>query len=405
MNQLKIINASVITPFRILRSATILVRDGKIRSIEEGSSDTDAKEIIDANGKFVAPGFIDIHVHGGGGHDFMDGDEHAFIAISQSHARFGTTTMMPTTLSCEPDELETTLRQYESACNKTLGAQFAGMHIEGPYFAMNQRGAQDARYIRPPDPDEYENLVRSHRSIRRWSAAPELEGALQFARFMRSEGILPALAHTDATYDEVIKGFEAGFTLATHLYSGMSIVSRRNAYRYAGAVESAFLIDDMFVEVIADGRHLPAPLLKLIYKIKGVDRIALITDAMRGAGMPEGESILGSKKNGLRVIIEDGVAKLPDRSSFAGSVATTDRLVRTMITEAGISLPDAVRMMTHTPAVILNMQDRKGSLVEGKDADIVIFDNNINVSFTIVGGNIIYQKQTGEDEYRTAKAV
>jgi N-acetylglucosamine-6-phosphate deacetylase len=222
---------------------------------------------------------------------------------------------------------------------------------------------------------------------------------------MCSEGILPALAHTDATYDEVIKGFEAGFTLATHLYSGMSIVSRRNAYRYAGAVESAFLIDDMFVEVIADGRHLPAPLLKLIYKIKGADRIALITDAMRSAGMPEGESILGSKKNGLHVIIEDGVAKLPDRSSFAGSVATTDRLVRTMITEAGISLPDAVRMMTHTPAVILNMQDRKGSLVEGKDADIVIFDNNINVSFTIVGGNIIYQKQTGEDEYRTAKAV
>jgi N-acetylglucosamine-6-phosphate deacetylase len=170
----------------------------------------------------------------------------------------------------------------------------------------------------------------------------------------------------------------------------MSTVTRKNAFRYAGVVETAFLIDEKDVGIIADGIHLPAPLLKLVYKIKGPGKIALITDAMRGAGMPEGESILGNKKTGLKVIIEDGVAKLPDRSSFAGSVATTDRLVRNMINLAGVPVPDAVRMMTSTPAAIMKVDDKKGSLLAGKDADIVIFDDQINIDTTIVRGKIIY---------------
>lgn len=188
----------------------------------------------------------------------------------------------------------------------------------------------------------------------------------------------------------MIDAFENGFSLVTHLYSGMSGVTRRNAFRYAGVIESAFLIEEMDVEIIADGIHLPAPLLKLIYKIKGPDRIALVTDAMRGAGMPEGKSILGGLKNGLEVIIEDGVAKLPDRTSFAGSVATADRLIRTMINLAEVPLTDAVRMLTSTPARILGVQDTKGSLVPGKDADIVVFDQNIEIEKTIIKGKIIY---------------
>lgn len=198
------------------------------------------------------------------------------------------------------------------------------------------------------------------------------------------------MAHTDAVYDDVVNAFENGYTLATHFYSGMSGVSRRNAFRFAGVIESVYLMDEIDVEIIADGVHLPAPLLKLIYKIKGVDRIALITDAMRAAGMGPGESILGSKKNGLKVIVEDGVAKLPDRSSFAGSVATTDRLVRTMINFAGISLIEAVRMMTLTPARIMKIHEHKGSVAIGKDADIVIFDKDINIQYAIVGGEILY---------------
>jgi N-acetylglucosamine-6-phosphate deacetylase len=189
------------------------------------------------------------------------------------------------------------------------------------------------------------------------------------------------------------QAFENGYTLITHLYSAMSGVTRRNAYRYAGVVESAFLIDGMDVEIIADNAHLPAPLLKLVYKIKGADHTALITDAMRAAGMSEGESILGSIQNGLKVIVEDGVAKLPDRSSFAGSVATANRLIKTMVSVADVSLPEAVKMMSGTPARILNVSGKKGSLTAGKDADVVIFDPDINILMTIIKGRIVFERQ------------
>jgi N-acetylglucosamine-6-phosphate deacetylase len=201
------------------------------------------------------------------------------------------------------------------------------------------------------------------------------------------------MAHTDAVYEEALEGFNNGYTLATHLYSGMSGVTRRNAYRYAGVVEAAFLIDGMDVEIIADGVHLPAPLLQLVYKIKGAARTALITDAMRAAGMPEGDSVLGNIHHGLKVIVEDGVAKLPDRSAFAGSVATADRLVRTMIREAGVTLQEAVRMMTATPAAILGLGDSKGTLAPGMDADLVIFDEDIKVHATIIKGELVYENK------------
>jgi N-acetylglucosamine-6-phosphate deacetylase len=284
-------------------------------------------------------------------------------------------------------------RDQGAAVFNDQGASFIGMHLEGPYFSMNQRGAQDPRYIRNPDPEEYREILSTYPSIRRWSAAPELSGALDFGTYLRSKGVLAALAHTDAVYEEVLAAFEKGYTHATHLYSAMSGVTRRGTTRYAGAVESAFLIDEMTVEIIADGVHLPPPLLKLVYKIKGADRTALITDAMRGAGMPPGESLLGSRHNGLKVIIEDGVAKLPDRSAFAGSVATADRLVRNMIQLADVPIIDAIRMMTSTPAAIMGVADRKGTLSPGKDADIVLFDDRINIHCTMGGGRIVYSKE------------
>jgi N-acetylglucosamine-6-phosphate deacetylase len=300
--------------------------------------------------------------------------------------------MLPTTLTSEKEALFDLFGVYREAVSRNvLGAEFLGFHLEGPYIAMNQRGAQDPRYIRNPDPIEYEEVVaRSGGDIRRWSAAPELPGAYVFARYLRERGVLVAWAHTDALYDDIVAGFEEGFTLATHFYSAMNGVVRRNAFRYAGAVEAAYLIDDMDVEVIADGIHCPPPLLRMVHKIKGADRVALITDAMRGAAMPEGESIIGSLQNGQRVIIEDGVAKLPDRSAFAGSVATADRLVRTVVHQAGVPLVEAVRMISMTPARILGIAAHKGSLGVGKDADIVLFDEDISVSATIVGGKIVY---------------
>jgi N-acetylglucosamine-6-phosphate deacetylase len=390
--KLKIINGRVITTHRILDHASLFISDGMITEVSENKIATKADITLDAKGNYISPGFIDIHVHGGGESDFMDGTVKDFLTIAETHLRYGTTALVPTTLSAEKEDLLHTLDVYKNANAKNKsGAQFMGMHIEGPYFAMSQRGAQDPRYIRKPDKKEYNEIIEKAGSIiARWSAAPEIEGAMKFGRYLRGHDILPAMAHTDAVYDDVVNAFENGYTLATHFYSGMSGVSRRNAFRFAGVIESVYLMDEIDVEIIADGVHLPAPLLKLIYKIKGVDRIALITDAMRAAGMGPGESILGSKKNGLKVIVEDGVAKLPDRSSFAGSVATTDRLVRTMINFAGISFIEAVRMMTLTPARIMKIHEHKGSVAIGKDADIVIFDKVINIHYAIVGGEILY---------------
>lgn len=393
MGILKITNGVLITPYRFIRGGTVVIEDGMIRGIHEREVNVPDAVEIDAGGQYVSPGFIDIHVHGGGGYDFMDGTEEAFLKIAELHARYGTTALVPTTLTAEKEDLLQTLDAYEAASRTNhRGAAFLGIHLEGPYFALSQRGAQDPRYIRNPDPQEYEEILAYSSSIVRWSAAPELAGAIPFGRRLREKGILAAVAHTDAIYEEVLEAYENGYSLATHLYSAMSGVTRRNAFRYAGVIESAYLLD-MDVEIITDGVHLPPPLLKLVYKIKGADRTALITDAMRAAGMPEGESTLGSIKNGLKVIVEDGVAKLPDRSSFAGSVATTNQLVRNMVRLADVSLLDAVRMASTTPARMMGVESRKGSLTVGKDADLVIFDENLTIAATLVNGNLVYSNQ------------
>ncbi|WP_262248522.1 N-acetylglucosamine-6-phosphate deacetylase [Parapedobacter soli] len=390
-SSIKIINARAITPHRIISDGCVVIKDGKIQYVGTENADVPDATVVDAQGLYLAPGFIDLHVHGGGGHDFMDNTVAAYRAIAETHARFGTTALCPTTLTAGKGDLLRTLEVYGNAAGQhTRGAQFVGLHLEGPYFAMNQRGAQDPKYIRNPDAGEYREILAASPHIRRWSAAPELPGAMAFGRYLRSQGVLAAVAHTDAVYEDVVEAVENGYTLSTHLYSGMSGVTRRNCFRYAGVIEAAYLLDAMDVEIIADGVHLPAPLLKLVHKIKGPHRTALITDAMRGAGMPPGKSVLGNKDTGLEVLIEDGVAKLPDRSSFAGSVATADLLVRNMVNLAGICLADAVQMMTSTPSRILGLQDTKGTLAEGMDADVVLFDEEITIKATFVNGTPVY---------------
>lgn len=394
VGRLKIGNGPIITQDKILSGSCLLVENGKILAIEPVDTSFPDSQLIDAQGQYISPGFIDIHLHGGGGFDFMDGTSEAFLNIARIHAKHGTTSMLPTTLTCEKEDLIQTLEAYSQAClQNTDGAHFVGMHLEGPYFALSQRGAQDPKYIRDPDPKEYKEIIESYPFIKRWSAAPELKGAVEFGKYMTSKGVLAAIAHTDAIYEEVLEAFQqGGFTLATHFYSAMSGVTRRNAFRYAGVIESAYLLDEMDVEIIADGVHLPAPLLKLVYKLKDPGRIALITDAMRAADMPAGDSVLGSLKNGLSVLVEDGVAKLPDRTAFAGSVATADRLIRTMLEMAEVPLIECIRMISETPARIMKIQEKKGSLAPGKDADIVIFNAQIEVQQTFVMGKSIFQK-------------
>jgi N-acetylglucosamine-6-phosphate deacetylase len=389
MNRIRIHNGQLILHDRIIPNGTLLIEGGKIVAVEEGNVEFSDATAIDAKSAFVSPGFIDIHVHGGGDHDFMDGTEEAFLKVAELHAVHGTTSMMPTTLTADTEGILNSISIYDQAFAKNKrGAAFIGLHLEGPYFSLNQRGAQDPKYIRDPDPAEYNRILEQGKSIKRWSVAPERKGAIEFGRILCEHGILPSMAHTDAIYEEALEAFENGYTLLTHFYSAMSGVTRKNAFRYAGVVEAGYLHDDLDMEIIADGVHLPAPLLKLIYKIKGPDRIALITDAMRGAGMSEGNSILGNRETGLPVIIEDGVAKLPDRSSFAGSVATADRLVRTMMNMAGVPMVEAIRMITHTPARIMKLDEKIGSLKPGMDADINIFDENIKLSRTLLKGSV-----------------
>lgn len=393
MQRIRFFNAKLLTPYRIINNGTLIIENNKIAFLGEGPIPASGCLDIDAHGRYVSPGFIDIHTHGGGGHDFMDGTVEAYLGAAEIHARHGTTSMAPTTTTGSLEELKTVFDVFRSAkLSNTKGAQFLGLHLEGPYFSMNQIGAQDPRYIRKPVPEEYLKVLSWSDDIIRWSAAPELDGAMAFGRELRERGILASIAHTDAIFEQVQEAYENGFTHITHLYSAMSGVRRINAYRYAGVIESAFMMDEMTVEVIADGAHLPASLLKLVYKLKGADRTALVTDSMRAAGMPEGESILGSLKDGQKIIVEDGVAKLMDRSAFAGSVATADRLVRTMVKAAGIPIIDAVKMMTATPTAIIGAGRRKGSLAADKDADIVMFDDNIDVHMTMVEGRIVYRK-------------
>lgn len=385
----KISNAIVVTEGREEKT-DIYINEGKISAVTKEKLMYDKE--INADGMYASAGFIDIHTHGAGGFDFLDNTEEAFIKIAEEHAKHGATSIVPTVTSSTKESMIKAAEIFGIVKNMDIkGAELLGIHLEGPYFAPSQKGAQDERFIRAFDKSEYEEILNKTDSIIRWTGAPELDGSEEFAKALVKKGVLPCIGHSDADSTEAENAFKNGFTHITHLYSCTSGVHRKNAFRYAGIVEEAYLNDSMTVEIIADGIHLPADLLKLVYKIKGPHKTALITDSMRGAGMPNGPSILGGKEDGLKVIIEDGVAKLPDRTAFAGSVASCDRLVRNMIKLANVPMADAVMMASQTPAEILNIKN-KGIIKPKYDADIVIFDKDINVFATIVGGKVVYMK-------------
>ena len=369
----------------------VLTKDGVICEVSLGGKVSgEAEQVINLEGKYLSPGFIDVHTHGAGGADFMDRTAGSMEQACKMHLKHGTTSIVPTTLTSTKENLLDFLRFFNTVeLKRDAMPEILGLHLEGPYFAESQKGAQDPKYLRNPDPEEYMEALSCTDRIIRWSFAVELPGADEFLIALREHHIISSLAHSDADCSQVMSAYENGISALTHFYSCMTGVVRKNAYRVAGAIEAGYLLDDLYVEAIADGCHLPDHLLSLIYKIKGADRICLVTDSMRAAGLPDGEYLLGSLDGGQKCIVEDGVAKLPDRSAFAGSVATMDRLVRTFrkLTEA--PLYEVVKMASLTPAKLLGIADRKGSIAIGKDADLLVFDENIQIETIMVRGILI----------------
>jgi N-acetylglucosamine-6-phosphate deacetylase len=393
----------VLTPLRTLVGGTIVVEGDRIVAVSDKNTRLKPScHDIDVRDLYVAPGFIDLHVHGGGGRDVMEGSLEALEAIAVAHAEGGTTSWLATTLTAPQEQILAALSAIETASQLPLkGAKILGAHLEGPYFNPEQAGAQNPAYLKLPCREEYETILNKFSCIKRVSVAPELPGGLELGAELKRRGILASIGHSNATYQEVLAAVEAGFSHVTHIYSGMSIIRRVKAYRVAGVLEATLLLDTLTTEMIADGHHLPPSLMRLVLKTKGTDRVCIVTDAIAPAGLGPGHYQLG----GLEIVVESNVpdeyeicpapnsyvAKLADRTAFAGSVARMNVLVHNLITLVGVPLAEAVKMATFVPARILGVTSERGLIAPGLKADLVVFDEQLNVHLTIVEGKIVYR--------------
>ncbi|WP_300300320.1 N-acetylglucosamine-6-phosphate deacetylase [uncultured Muribaculum sp.] len=380
----QIYNGKILLPGGIwIEGGSVVVDNGTIAEVCNHSRLFDGVDTrIDAKGGYVLPGGIDMHVHGGGGHDFVEATREAFETVVGVHRRHGTTSMFPTIASATREEI----RRAAEVCTRLMDepdSGVLGLHLEGPYFQPCMVGGQMPENIRMPSPEEYVALVDEFPCIRRWDSAPELPGACDFARFITGKGIVAGLGHTIAGHSAVEAAYASGYTLATHFYNAMTTSHKEGIYKHEGTVESVFINDGINVEVIADGIHVPPVILKLIHKIKGYEKMCLVTDALSITESPDGSSY------DPRVMIENGVCKLKDGSAIAGSCATMDRLIRTAATVAGIPLADVARMISETPARIMGVYDRKGSLCRGKDADIIVMDKELNLTHVMAMGRMV----------------
>ncbi|MBQ1724620.1 MAG: N-acetylglucosamine-6-phosphate deacetylase [Muribaculaceae bacterium] len=370
----QIYNGHILTPQGWINGGSVVLDGHTIVEVSKSARimpDVDAT--VDADGDHVLPGGIDLHCHGGGGSDFMEGTREAFENAALTHLKHGTTAIYATLSS-------STLPMMEAACQTCSDIMrddplttIMGLHLEGPYFNPSRAGAQMPEIIRVPDRKEYTHIVEDYDCVRRWDAAPELPGAIAMGAYLVDKGVVAAIGHTAAEYPDVKAAYDAGYSHATHFYNGMPGFHNVREYKHAGTVESVYLMENMSVELIADGIHVPITILQLVHRMKGVERTSLVTDAL---AVTDSDS---DRAFDPRVIIEDGVCKLSDRSALAGSIATMDRLVQTMVLKAGLPLQDVVRMASETPARIMGIYDRKGSLQRGKDADVVIMDRALNL--------------------------
>lgn len=351
------------------------------------------EEVIEGEGGYLFPGFIDVHVHGGGGADFMDATPEAFERAVRAHLAFGTTTLVPTAMSATRAELADFIRAYKAFKKTSKYADLAhGLHLEGPYFAGGNgksRGAQKADVIRPIDLFETAELLSlAEGEILRWDAAPELEKSAEFAHLVTEAGAIAAVGHSRATAEETAKGFDAGFSHVTHFYNACTMYEKRDQVVTAGTVEATYLDPRVTVELIADGKHIPRYCLLLALKIKGEDGVLGITDATRLAGTDASRGFLGSLTAGTEVIVEDGVAKLPDRTSFAGSICTMARALRVLAVDYGVPPVTVAKMLSTNPARHIGRRDI-GKLAVGMRADLVLADESFDVKRVFKDGKPI----------------
>ena len=385
-----IINGTIITPFHLVSGKAIIVGKGRIREIvnkEELSTATlTGAEVIEGKDKFIAPGYIDIHVHGGGGSDVMDGNYEAINQIAIAHSHSGTTSFLPTTMTMDKNKIIGSLRSiYEAKLRGTGGAEILGVNLEGPYINPEKKGAQREIDIREPSIKEFVEFNKaSGNLIRLVTIAPEMPGAIDLIKYLYKQGIIASVGHTNATYVQTQVGIQAGLSHVTHTFNAM----RELHHREPGVVGAALASSELTVVVIADGIHIHPIVLKILTQMKENEKLVLITDAMRATGLKEGTYDLG----GQEVNVAKGQARLKD-GTLAGSILTMDQAVKNLVTKVGISLLNAVQMASYNPAKCLGIDDKKGSLEPGKDADIVILNKNLEAELTMVAGKIVYRRK------------
>ncbi len=386
--------ADILTPYGITKLGIVVIENGiiaRISPMRDICPDAESRheyegehEVVDGAGLTLVPGFIDIHAHGGGGCDTLDKTYDSLERMCLAHAAHGTTGILPTTMSGPAETLKKSVGLIGGymGTRAPSGAGILGIHLEGPWLNPEWKGAQPVTGIREPSVRELDELVEaSSGNISMITLAPEMPGALDLIKHAVDLGIKVSLGHSSATYDQAIAAADAGATHVTHAYNAMSGLHHRRP----GMVGAMLSSNKLTVDVILDGFHIHLAAAKILMKCKGKDGIALITDATMAAGMPDGEYELG----GQRVICRNGAVRLPD-GILAGSALTLDKAVKYAMTELDCSLEDAIKMTSETPAWILGIDDKKGSIEVGKDADLVLLDAELQVVATMVRGSFAY---------------
>lgn len=384
----------VILPDRIVNDAVVRVEGDRIAGVTERALPGDV--VIELGDDYLAPGFVDLHVHGGDGSDFMDGTADAFRTICRAHARHGTTAFLPTTTVARHDQCLAVLelcRRFQR--EDTGGARVVGAHFYGPYFNFDARGAHPGAHVRNPVPAEYEQYLAFADAMATASVAAELPGAEGFVQACRASGVRCNVGHSFATFAQMREAVRWGVRHIDHLFCAMSDRARlRLTQTYpmrGGVMEATLYFDELTTEVIADGKHLEPELLQLAYKIKGPDSLALVTDCNRALDMPDGPYLIGPPDGGEPMIKRDGVGLLPSGTALASSVSGMDHMVRTFHQLTGTPLVETIRMASLTPARIAGVDDRLGSIATGKLADLVVLDADLQVRRVIVGGRTVHR--------------